>query len=111
MPTYDFICKSCGHVEDDVYMPLKEYKESIQCPKCDEPMVHKIVNVSFGFGASIVRGNKYPGSKRGMRKMMEKRYAKRNKKLEALPPEQKEGMRKFFNKMGVRKTPPTEPMP
>lgn len=119
MPVYDFVCRGkdggCGHEERNVFfITVAEYEEAVKdgykCPKCGQDMMQILGGFKQEFAPTHdVRGKKYPGSKREMRQMMKKRYDERNKRLDNLPPDQKKRMKRFFNKHGIRRTPPSEP--
>lgn len=115
MPIYDMLCGDCGHLISNEYLTFEEFdlmKEAggMPCPKCPGMMHTKPGRVGVKFGLVMDhRGQKYPGSKREARQMMEKRYEQRNAKLEKLPPNQKERMIRFMERFGVRKTAPSSP--
>lgn len=115
MPVYDFLCHSCGYLLENEVLTMEEYmaqKElgGLPCPECPELMRIKPGRISIQFGkVTDHRGQEFPGGKRERRQLMEKRYKKRNKRLEQLPPEQKEKMVKFMERRNVRRTAPADP--
>ena len=42
MPTYDFQCQACGHLEADKIRSLAEYNDPCPCPQCEYPMTQLI---------------------------------------------------------------------
>jgi len=113
MPVYDYKCE-CGHIEENVFfLTIDEMEEAeevgVKCPACGGCMSKLPSRVGVEFGVvHDARGQAYPGSKVERRRMMAKRYKKRNKRLENLPPDQKKRMKKFFDKHNVKKTPPSD---
>ena len=115
MPVYDYKCESCEHVEENMFfLCVADMEEAeakgIRCPECDGTMRKLPARFSTEYGkVADSRGQMYPGSKEERRKMMADRYRKRNKRLENLPPDQQERMKRLFRKYNVRKTPPSDP--
>lgn len=115
MPIYDFICPECDYLIENVYATYQEFDDikaagGIPCQLCPAMMHTKPVmfNVQFAKVRNS-KGKLQPGDKRGLRKMMEERYRKRNERLEAMPKPQQERFIKFMERMGVRKTAPSSP--
>jgi len=80
------------------------------CPDCPGMMHTKPGRVGFTFAPTMdAKGHRYPGDKAGLRHLMDARYAKRNERMEKLPPEQKERTIRFMERFGVRKTAPPAP--
>lgn len=115
MPVYDFHCLECDYVLENEYLSFSEFDAmkalgGLPCPNCPETMVIRPGRLAVKFGKVCdSRGKLYPGGKRERRQMMEARYAKRNQKLEKLPPDQREKMVKFMEKHNIRKTAPAGP--
>jgi len=36
MPIYEYQCTKCGHKFENITLNMKETKESIRCPKCQD---------------------------------------------------------------------------
>lgn len=96
MPLYSYKCETCGVFE--VMRPMKDYDQPISCPTCSVPTSEQVIT-----GCSVRFGK---GSDTYERRVMQERYNIRNKKLDALPPEQKKQMAKFMSDHGVRKDAP-----
>jgi hypothetical protein len=96
-----------------MYMPFSEFDEfkraGCPCPECGKSMEQRFYACNFSFPDKITDKGPEPTSKRGLRQLMEKRYAKRNKRLESMPPFWKRRMEKFFSQHGIKKTPPSSP--
>lgn len=88
-----------GHEQKYTVTNLKELEklreEHYEPPK-EEALSSGVPSLIFGRGSDTWE-----------RKVMQDRYKKRNERLDSLPSEQKEGMKKFFNKFGVNKTAPS----
>lgn len=115
MPIYDFICHGCSHLIENAHMTFDEFDDmkslgGLPCPKCPDWMHVKPGRFAIKFGKVPGKGSQtFPGSKRERRQLMEQRYEKRNARLEALPPQQKEKMVRFMERFGVKKTAPAGP--
>jgi hypothetical protein len=114
VPRYDYECiedrGGCGFVQE-VRMSFAEDDEvaargGIDCPKCGKKMTKIVGGLLFHFPSVITDKGIKPTSKRGKAKEMEKRYDKRNKRLEAMDPATKKRMERFFSRRGVRRSPP-----
>lgn len=115
MAIYDFKCDKeggCGHEELNFTLSFSDYDAfkaaSLPCPACGKGMRQVPGMVRFQFPSVVTESGIRPTSKRGQAKEMEKRYAKRNARLESLHPFWKNRMEKFFERQGIRKTPPPE---
>ena len=47
MPTYDYRCAACGHVQE-IFHGMKE-KPKKTCPKCRKPKLERLVSGGAGF--------------------------------------------------------------
>lgn len=115
MPLHDFLCDpdmgGCGNVEENWAMKFAEFDDfkaaGCPCPECGHEMRQVFSTCRFHFPSVNTGKGIKPTSKRGQMQQMEQRYKKRNERLEKLPPDQKARMEKFFERRGVRKTPPS----
>jgi hypothetical protein len=118
MPVFDFACNSedgCGHVEENIALTHGENDEvdelgGLLCPACAAMMSKLPPMVRIEYGRVKNRfGKLIPGDKQEQRQEMKRRYDQRNKRLERLSknPAMKKRLEWFFEKYGVRKTPPT----
>lgn len=46
MPTYDYLCKSCGH-EFEAFQSMTA-KKLRDCPECDEPALERLIGAGAG---------------------------------------------------------------
>jgi len=113
MPTYDFVCPACDCAWGDVFLTFAEFDEfkkaSFPCISCGGTMRQEFTRCNFSFPVKMTDKGPVPTSKRGLAQLMEKRYKKRNARLDALHPYWKKRMEYFFDKRGIRKTPPSSP--
>lgn len=79
---------------------MLELREEFYTP----PEENKVL-VEGGVGPYASKFNR--GSDSWERNVMKERYKKRNERLDKLPPQQKEQMGRFMNKLGVNKTAPS----
>jgi hypothetical protein len=113
MPTFDFLC-DCGFgaeisvtvVENDVI----DEDGGIECPQCEGTMkkLPSVLNYQFAKVPNS-RGKLQPGGKRELRQMMQRRFRKREERLESMPKYMQDRMVKFMEKYNVRRTPPPAP--
>lgn len=57
MPMYDYRCKNCGEVFEELVMSSSTPDEEITCPKCKENKAEKLISapmVSTGSSSSSV---------------------------------------------------------
>lgn len=53
MPSYDFVCNSCGHTNEDIEgMGGAKLRE---CPKCGENAYYRCLGVGGGFLMDVIR--------------------------------------------------------
>jgi putative FmdB family regulatory protein len=52
MPTYDYRCEACGHVEE-IFHGMSE-KPKKTCPKCKKPKLERLISGGAGF---LFKGN------------------------------------------------------
>jgi len=51
MPTYDYVCPSCGHEIVNVRQSLAEHNEPMKCPKCQTVMEQHFDSMNFILGS------------------------------------------------------------
>lgn len=47
MPTYDYLCESCGHEINDVYQSFSE-DPIIKCPECNKDSLNRVIYGGLG---------------------------------------------------------------
>lgn len=103
MPLYDIMCTSCKIEVNDVLATWERLQEILAapCPICERTSLQLDYST---LGAVFIPT---PGTPEYERRVMQNRFADRNRRLDALPDEQRKKMATFFNKYGVNKTAPS----